>query len=57
MKILFLLFPLILLLLQGAAGSRSDCKRNTGLCIRGSACPKLMRRIGRCSRFTVCCRR
>uniref|UniRef100_A0A803VX99 Uncharacterized protein n=1 Tax=Ficedula albicollis TaxID=59894 RepID=A0A803VX99_FICAL len=35
MKILFLLFPLILLLVQGAAGNSSACRRRGGFCTFG----------------------
>uniref|UniRef100_A0A8C3U931 Beta-defensin-like domain-containing protein n=1 Tax=Catharus ustulatus TaxID=91951 RepID=A0A8C3U931_CATUS len=61
MKILFLLFPLILLLLQGAAGERGGgsvigCRRRGGFCSTGSVCGPGTRRIGKCSTFTVCCK-
>uniref|UniRef100_A0A8C3U131 Beta-defensin-like domain-containing protein n=1 Tax=Catharus ustulatus TaxID=91951 RepID=A0A8C3U131_CATUS len=56
MKILFLLFPLILLLLQGAAGSVIGCRRRGGFCSTGSVCGPGTRRIGKCSTFTVCCK-
>ncbi|NWT95975.1 AMP1 protein, partial [Urocynchramus pylzowi] len=56
MKILFLLFPLILLLVQGAAGSATVCWRLRGFCSRRS-CPRGTRPVGRCSPDLVCCKR
>uniref|UniRef100_A0A8D2NAP2 Beta-defensin-like domain-containing protein n=1 Tax=Zonotrichia albicollis TaxID=44394 RepID=A0A8D2NAP2_ZONAL len=59
MKILFLLFPLILLLVQGAAGEkeRGDMgERVRGFCSRRS-CPYGTRFVGRCAGEYVCCRR
>ncbi|NWZ02802.1 AMP1 protein, partial [Loxia curvirostra] len=56
MKILFLLFPLILLLVQGAAGETVVCRRLRGFCSRRS-CPYGTRFIGRCAGEYVCCRR
>uniref|UniRef100_A0A672UJ10 Beta-defensin-like domain-containing protein n=1 Tax=Strigops habroptila TaxID=2489341 RepID=A0A672UJ10_STRHB len=51
MKILYLLFPLLLLLVQGAAGERE--KR--GYCTLGR-CRYPAITIGACSRFQECCR-
>ncbi|NXL23632.1 AMP1 protein, partial [Setophaga kirtlandii] len=57
MKILFLLFPLILLLIQGAAGNSIVCMRSRrGFCFRDS-CPHGTYLVGRCSPGRVCCRR
>ncbi|NXV62461.1 AMP1 protein, partial [Molothrus ater] len=57
MKILFLLLPLILLLVQGAAGNAYVCMRaQRGYCFKGS-CPSGTRYVGRCSPGRVCCRR
>ncbi|NXO67705.1 AMP1 protein, partial [Phainopepla nitens] len=55
MKILFLLLPLILLLVQGAAGSRIQCRRRRGYCSFGRCIPPA-RPIGRCTGQTICCR-
>ncbi|XP_059325258.1 ostricacin-2-like [Ammospiza nelsoni] len=61
MKILFLLFPLILLLVQGAAGSsleptnREQCERESGFCgFLKCRFPFVI--IGKCSTFSVCCK-
>ncbi|NXW80174.1 AMP1 protein, partial [Hirundo rustica] len=56
MKILFLLFPLILLLVQGAAGSATTCWRIQGFCSR-LRCPRGTNTVGRCAPGFVCCRR
>ncbi|NXB75100.1 AMP1 protein, partial [Donacobius atricapilla] len=56
MKILFLLFPLILLLVQGAAGSANRCWQQRGFCARLS-CPRGTQRAGICAPGIVCCRR
>ncbi|NXO75607.1 GLL3 protein, partial [Sitta europaea] len=56
MKILFLLFPLILLLVQGAAGSSSRCRRRGGFCTIGG-CRYPTTPVGKCSTFKVCCKR
>ncbi|NXM23232.1 AMP1 protein, partial [Ploceus nigricollis] len=56
MKILFLLFPLILLLVQGAAGNGVVCRRLRGFCSRLS-CPRGTRFIGKCAPGIACCRR
>ncbi|NXO97284.1 AMP1 protein, partial [Certhia brachydactyla] len=55
MKILFLLFPLMLLLLHGAAGDTLQCKKRRGIC-SSVRCRPPLRTIGRCSSVTVCCR-
>ncbi|NWV39158.1 AMP1 protein, partial [Grantiella picta] len=56
MKILFLLFPLILLLVHGAAGSATSCWRQRGFCYR-HICPWSTRVIGSCQPGVVCCKR
>uniref|UniRef100_A0A674H1Y3 Beta-defensin-like domain-containing protein n=1 Tax=Taeniopygia guttata TaxID=59729 RepID=A0A674H1Y3_TAEGU len=56
MKILFLLFPLILLLVQGAAGNRVLCKRRGGYCTVGICRPPATP-VGRCTPYHVCCLR
>ncbi|NWT77456.1 AMP1 protein, partial [Prunella himalayana] len=56
MKILFLLFPLLLLLVQGAAGNAMVCRRQGGFCSRRS-CPHDTSLVGRCSPRLLCCRR
>uniref|UniRef100_A0A8C0TWU9 Beta-defensin-like domain-containing protein n=1 Tax=Cyanistes caeruleus TaxID=156563 RepID=A0A8C0TWU9_CYACU len=56
MKILFLLFPLILLLVQGAAGSSARCRRRGGFC-SFDGCSSQTKPIGRCSAVSVCCKR
>nr|AJW76482.1 beta-defensin 135 [Garrulax canorus] len=56
MKILFLLFPLILLMVQGAAGSAANCWRLGGICSR-EFCPRGTSPKGRCAPGTLCCRR
>ncbi|XP_072782377.1 spheniscin-1-like [Taeniopygia guttata] len=53
MKILFLLFPLLLLLVQGAA---AGCRQRGGYCTYGR-CNFPARPIGRCTLYSVCCRR
>ncbi|NXL37175.1 AMP1 protein, partial [Glaucidium brasilianum] len=55
MKILYLLFPFFLLLLQSAAGSGIGCKRRGGFC-SSVKCRLPARPIGRCSRFMQCCK-
>ncbi|NXU33999.1 AMP1 protein, partial [Drymodes brunneopygia] len=56
MKILFLLFPLILLLVQGAAGSATGCWRQRGFCSR-LRCPRGTTAVGICAPSLVCCKR
>ncbi|XP_076191413.1 spheniscin-2 [Aptenodytes patagonicus] len=64
MKILYLLFPFFLLLIQSAAdergraemGSFGLCRLRRGFCARGR-CRFPSIPIGRCSRFVQCCRR
>uniref|UniRef100_A0A8C5TB90 Beta-defensin-like domain-containing protein n=1 Tax=Malurus cyaneus samueli TaxID=2593467 RepID=A0A8C5TB90_9PASS len=56
MKILILLFPLILLFVQGAAGGASACRRKGGFCTIGS-CRYPTTPVGKCSTFRVCCKR
>ncbi|NWR51789.1 AMP1 protein, partial [Regulus satrapa] len=56
MKILFLLLPLILLLVQGAAaGSALQCRQRRGIC-SSVRCRPPLRTIGKCTALTVCCR-
>nr|AJW76474.1 beta-defensin 134 [Garrulax canorus] len=56
MKILFLLLPLILLLVQGAAGSSHSCWIANGFCSR-PPCPSGRKVMGRCSPSLVCCKK
>ncbi|XP_063247880.1 gallinacin-1-like [Prinia subflava] len=57
MKILFLLFPLLLLLVQGAAaGSPARCRRQGGFC-SFDGCSSQTKPIGKCSAVSVCCKR
>ncbi|XP_053919223.1 ostricacin-2-like [Cuculus canorus] len=62
MRILYLLFPLFLLLLQGAAGStlaprnEKECLRQKGFCaILKCNFPYII--AGKCSRFSFCCKK
>nr|AJW76450.1 beta-defensin 1 [Chrysolophus pictus] len=61
MRIVYLLFPFILLLVQGAAGSsqalgkRKDCLRRNGFCAF-LKCPSLSLVTGKCSTFQLCCK-
>ncbi|XP_068793029.1 gallinacin-3-like [Struthio camelus] len=55
MRILYLLFPFFLLLLQGAAGSASSCRRRGGFCVFGG-CRFPTKNIGKCSTFVHCCK-
>ncbi|NXI34167.1 GLL5 protein, partial [Galbula dea] len=61
MRILPLLWLLLLLMLQGAAGlslsrgSPQDCKRRGGFCSLRS-CPPGITRVGICSEKDLCCR-
>ncbi|NWV70310.1 AMP1 protein, partial [Malurus elegans] len=55
MKILFLLFPLILLSVQVAAGGAVTCWQQRGFCTI-HACPQATRIIGKCSRGLFCCK-
>uniref|UniRef100_A0A8D0F9T6 Beta-defensin-like domain-containing protein n=1 Tax=Strix occidentalis caurina TaxID=311401 RepID=A0A8D0F9T6_STROC len=56
MKILYLLFPFFLLLVQDAAGSAIGCRQRRGFCTFGK-CRYPTTPIGRCSGFRTCCRR
>uniref|UniRef100_A0A8C5NLQ7 Beta-defensin-like domain-containing protein n=1 Tax=Junco hyemalis TaxID=40217 RepID=A0A8C5NLQ7_JUNHY len=56
MKILFLLFPLILLVVQDAAGEKGREEIGKGFCSRHS-CPIGTRALGRCAGEFLCCRR
>uniref|UniRef100_A0A8C8SCK8 Beta-defensin-like domain-containing protein n=1 Tax=Pelusios castaneus TaxID=367368 RepID=A0A8C8SCK8_9SAUR len=57
MKILYLLFAVFFLVLQGAPAEHFlFCRRQGGFCTYG-ACPSNSRAIGICSRFTFCCKR
>ncbi|KFP27509.1 hypothetical protein N325_12650, partial [Colius striatus] len=56
MRILYLLFPFFLLLLQGAAGNRKECERAKGFCgFLKCSFPFIVK--GKCSRFFFCCKR
>ncbi|XP_040984869.1 antimicrobial peptide THP1-like [Aquila chrysaetos chrysaetos] len=61
MKILYLLFPFFLLLVQGAAGvsltprNESQCKQEGGFC-SFLTCYHPHHIFGRCSAFMVCCK-
>ncbi|NXH24649.1 AMP1 protein, partial [Myiagra hebetior] len=55
MKILFLLFTLILLLVQGAAGSELSCQLRGGICF-SKKCIAPSRAIGRCDGKRLCCK-
>ncbi|XP_048153502.1 ostricacin-2-like [Corvus hawaiiensis] len=62
MRILYLLFPLFLLLVQGAAGSslgptnRKQCQKEKGYCsLLNCSFPYVI--AGKCSRFYFCCKR
>ncbi|TRZ06250.1 hypothetical protein HGM15179_020857, partial [Zosterops borbonicus] len=55
MKILLLLFPLLLLLVQGASGSAYRCRHRGGYCTSWSCVPPA-RRIGICTRRKICCK-
>ncbi|NXJ36158.1 AMP1 protein, partial [Ciconia maguari] len=61
MRILYLLFPFFLLLVQGAAGSsrgpqnKAECLREKGYCgFLKCSFPFVIR--GKCSRFFFCCK-
>ncbi|NXK81613.1 AMP1 protein, partial [Amazona guildingii] len=62
MRILYLLFPLFLLLAQGAAGSslapgnKAQCHRENGFCAI-LKCPFPYVISGRCTKFSFCCKR
>ncbi|XP_064267688.1 spheniscin-1-like [Passer domesticus] len=57
MKILFLLFPLILLLVQSSSSERkTGCRQRGGYCTYGR-CNFTARHTGRCTRYSVCCKR
>ncbi|NXP41974.1 AMP1 protein, partial [Leiothrix lutea] len=56
MKILFLLFPLILLLVQGETGSSNSCSIQNGFC-SSLVCPSGSKVVGRCSPNLVCCKK
>nr|XP_021136721.1 uncharacterized protein LOC110355456 isoform X2 [Columba livia] len=57
MKILYLLFPFFLLLIQGAAetGNEAQCRQRGGFCTIGR-CHYPTTAIGRCSSYRHCCR-
>uniref|UniRef100_A0A8C0BLB0 Beta-defensin-like domain-containing protein n=1 Tax=Buteo japonicus TaxID=224669 RepID=A0A8C0BLB0_9AVES len=55
MKILYLLFPFFLLLIQSAAGDSSQCTRRGGRCTLRCRYPSTP--IGRCSVSRICCKR
>ncbi|NXL23734.1 AMP1 protein, partial [Setophaga kirtlandii] len=56
MKILFLVFPLILLLVQGTAGSALRCSLKHGFCIK-HFCSRGTRIVGLCAPGYACCKR
>uniref|UniRef100_A0A8C3R253 Beta-defensin-like domain-containing protein n=1 Tax=Cyanoderma ruficeps TaxID=181631 RepID=A0A8C3R253_9PASS len=62
MKILYLLFPLLLLLVHSAAGSslaptnKEQCQKENGFC-GFLNCPFPFLISGKCSRFFVCCKK
>ncbi|NXV45046.1 AMP1 protein, partial [Uria aalge] len=62
MRILYLLFPFFLLLVQGAAGSslaprsEAECYRQKGFC-GFLKCPFFFTVSGKCSRFFFCCKK
>nr|AFH74414.1 avian beta-defensin 1 [Anser cygnoides] len=62
MRIVYLLFPFILLLVQGAAGSslvpgnKQQCHREKGFC-GFLNCPFPFGISGKCSRFFFCCKK
>ncbi|XP_055570000.1 ostricacin-2-like [Falco biarmicus] len=62
MRILYLLFPFVLLLAQGAAGSplginnEKECHRQKGFCsLLNCNFPYII--SGKCSRFYFCCKK
>uniref|UniRef100_A0A672UK67 Beta-defensin-like domain-containing protein n=1 Tax=Strigops habroptila TaxID=2489341 RepID=A0A672UK67_STRHB len=55
MKILYLLFPLLLLLVQGAAGKAEKCIQKKGFCVLGG-CRFPYKYAGTCSTFSHCCK-
>ncbi|TRZ08006.1 hypothetical protein HGM15179_019098, partial [Zosterops borbonicus] len=55
MKILLLLFPLLLVLVQGAAGGLFACRRKGGFCQIGY-CRYPTIPIEKCSRSQWCCK-
>ncbi|XP_062494568.1 antimicrobial peptide THP1-like [Pezoporus occidentalis] len=57
MKVLYLLFPLLLLLVQGAAalGKEEKCLRKKGACFIGG-CRFPYKYVGNCSAFSHCCK-
>uniref|UniRef100_A0A8D2M2X0 Beta-defensin-like domain-containing protein n=1 Tax=Zonotrichia albicollis TaxID=44394 RepID=A0A8D2M2X0_ZONAL len=62
MRILFLLFPLFLLLVQGAAGKRGRGRRKHDKCIRRGGfcavggCRFPYKYVGVCSTLSHCCK-
>ncbi|NXN01692.1 AMP1 protein, partial [Sylvia borin] len=56
MKILFLLFPLLLLLVQGAAEGSNSCWIQNGFC-SSLVCPSGSKVVGRCTPNLVCCKK
>uniref|UniRef100_A0A8B9Z3R9 Beta-defensin-like domain-containing protein n=1 Tax=Buteo japonicus TaxID=224669 RepID=A0A8B9Z3R9_9AVES len=56
MKILYLLFPFFLLLIQSAAGDTLQCRRRGGYCTLGR-CRYPSTSLGLCSRSHECCKR
>ncbi|NXJ08709.1 AMP1 protein, partial [Odontophorus gujanensis] len=62
MRIVYLLFPFILLLAQGAAGSsrapgnKAECHRQNGFCAF-LKCPFPFVVSGKCTKFQFCCKK
>uniref|UniRef100_A0A8D2M0D0 Uncharacterized protein n=1 Tax=Zonotrichia albicollis TaxID=44394 RepID=A0A8D2M0D0_ZONAL len=57
MKILFLLLPLILLLVHGAAGEKGRREMGESVSTQLRSCPPGTHHAGRCSVSLFCCRR
>ncbi|XP_017695277.1 PREDICTED: gallinacin-3-like [Lepidothrix coronata] len=55
MKILYLLFPLLLLLVQGAAGDPYKCIKRGGFCVFGG-CRFPYKYVGTCTLVSHCCK-
>ncbi|NXY77182.1 GLL3 protein, partial [Glareola pratincola] len=54
MKILYLLFSIFLLLIQGSAGNAKQCREQGGFCVFGG-CHFPYKFVGYCSTFIQCC--
>ncbi|XP_027762847.1 gallinacin-3-like [Empidonax traillii] len=56
MRILYLLFPFFLLLVQGAAAGKVDkCIKRGGICVLGG-CRFPYKYVGTCSALSHCCK-